>query len=648
MYRDLSEDEKELYLDVLAEGVTPFQRFVARGDIEDVIDVPNPRKRVDRAIDRAIRQTSVDKSTRLIPILGSAGTGKTHAYWALKDKEKKIREAKEAESVDDTFEAPVEEDVDWTIVYVPSPPAPIRILLHVYTCMIDEIGADILAKVASKLVARWGGKKKKHLGLFGKADLNEVIQAGIREYPGVFADCVKALVVYELDKNRRSLAERWLLGEDMDEEELDTLGINSVIEDDDICLAMIKLFAEHLDKVIVFYFDELESPYRTHGESAEMRFLETLKRLYNEVKNIVIIGAILKEIWPRILEIADQPLRSRMEPELELKPFSLADCKLYFAKSMEFFWNENNLNPPLYPLFPLNETVLETVYNKTNGNQRDIIKLCRTFVERVVEGETSLEELQADTETLATAQPAAAAAKLTPKPAATATSAATAKSEVAAQIEEILANEVYTIEANPMSVAGAALKCIKVLGEKHGKEYNVELEFKFELQRKGSTRTYTLAGLVEYNAEKIGVEVPSIKGFDRSGGVAAYYAAERLSTAIAQGVLNRAILIVPEGTGGAKYSAILKKNAEKINVAEFNEDSAVELIKTSLAEPNKDGWAVANFIFGDIPPPPEPEPEPAAAPAEGEAGAKPAGDATSEKPPETPGDAENSGNSPGT
>ncbi|MHA1733544.1 MAG: hypothetical protein ACTSU5_16475 [Promethearchaeota archaeon] len=612
LYRQLSEDEIELRLETLAsdDSIAPFSRFTARGDIADSIDVPNPRKAIDRAISRAIRQTALDHSTRLFPILGSAGSGKTHAYWAFKDKELKIREARAQESVDDDFSTSVEEEVDWSIVYVPSPPAPIRILLHVYTCMIDEIGADILGVVAHKLVERWGGKKKKHLGLFGKADIEEVIQAGIREYPGVFADCVKALCIFELDKDRKPLAERWLLGEDLDEDELDTIGINSVIEDDDICLAMIKLFTSNMDRVIVFYFDELESPYRTHGQEAEMRFLETLKRLYNEVQNIVIVAAILKEIWPRILEIADQALRSRMEPELELKPFTLADSKLYFAKAMEKFWNDNNLNPPLYPLFPLNDAILETIYKKTNGNARDLIKLCRMFVDRIVDGEMTLEQLESDTGTLPTAQPPVAAPQATPQGPAAGGGGVQAGSEVAKTIEQILESEEYTIQANPMSVAGACLKCIRVFGERHHEgAFTVKFDFKFELQRKSGSRTYTLAGLVEFGGAKIGVEVPSIKGFDRSGGVAAYYAAERLAAAIQQGILDQAILVVPEGTGGKKYLTLLKQNEGKVHVVEFNEDTALDLIKSSMKEPNRDGWRIANVVFGDIPEPTEQVPE---------------------------------------
>ncbi len=653
LFKNLKEDEIEIYLDTLREGATPFDRFASRGDIQDPVDVPTPRKAIDNAVFRAIRQTKRDKSTRLIPILGQAGSGKTHTYWAFKDREIKAKGPKE-----NVIEEDLEEAVDWSIVYVSSPPAPIRILLHVYTCLIDEIGAEVLQTVAEKLVDRWGGFKRK--GLFGKVDVDEVIQQGIREYPGVFADCVKALVIYELDKTRKPMAERWLLGEDMDESELDNLGINSVIEDDDICLAMIKLITEHLDKVVLFYFDELESPYRTHGEAAEIRFLETLKRLYNEVKNIVIIGAVLKEIWPRILEIADQPLRSRMEPELEIKPFTFADVKLYFAKSMEVFWNENNLNPPLYPLFPLNETVLETIFNKTKGNPRETIKLARMFVDKIVNEEMTLEQLATDKDIqavpsaeVAAAKIAAEQAKLAPKPAATQTTAAATsvtppKSEVATRIEEILKQEEYIVEVNPASVAGASLKCIKVYADKINKQPKVNLEWKFTLEKK-TAKIYTLAGMIEFEGRKIGLEVPSVKNFDRSGGVAAFYAAQRLSDAIELNIVTEAILLVPEGTGGAKYVSLLKKFTGKLHVAELTQDSAEELIRSAMKDPSFKGWEICHHVFGaaidqfkPAPPAPKvPKPEtgkdeegkPAEKPAAGPApGAKPATPAPVAKP----------------
>jgi len=575
-----------MYLDVLREApMIPFSNFVSRGDIPDKIDIARPRNSIDREFYRLVRQTHRDRSSRLIPLLGSAGSGKTHAYHSFKDKERENRKKLALTKESQEIEISKFEPVDWTIVYVPSPPASIRVLLHVYTCIIEEVGPEILNNVSEKLLKKWGGEKK---GLFQKPKIDEVIQMGIREFPGIFADCVKALVTYQLDKNKKALAERWLLGEDLEAEELKELGINSVIEEDDICLAMIKIITENLDDVLILYFDELESPYRMHGEAAERKLLEILKRLYNEVKGLVISIAVLKEIWPRILEIADAPLRSRMEPEQELKPFSLNDLKIFFSKTMETFWEDNNLNPPLYPLFPLNEKLIEMIFEKTNGNPRNSIKLCRKFIDKVVMEEMTIEELmEAGVDIVATAKPPSEAEEIIDfsKP----------REVIRKKIEEILAEEEYLIDVNPQSVAGAALKCIIKVGEEKGKDFKTQMEYKFMLGK----RTQTLAALIEAEGKKWGLEVPSIKTFERSAGVAGYYAAKRLKDAIGEKAINEGILIVPIGTGGAKYDMMMQ-NIPGLHKVEINNEIGERLIENALKYPTKEGWDIAKIIWNDI------------------------------------------------
>jgi len=586
MYSELSDDDKAMYLDVLREApIMPFSNFVSRGDIPDKVDIARPRSYIDREVFRLVQQTSRDRSSRLIPVLGSAGSGKTHAYHSFKDKErenkKKLEQSQEVQEIE-VGVLPV----DWTIVYVPSPPASIRVLLHVYTCIIEELGAGLLDTVSERLIKKWGGEKK---GLFQKPKIDEVIQVGIREFPGVFADCVKALVTYQLDKNKKALAERWLLGEDLEDDELNELGINSVVEEDDVCLALIKIITENLDKVLILYFDELESPYRMLGEVAERKFLEILKRLYNEVKGLVITIAVLKEIWPRIIEIADAPLRSRMEPEQELKPFSLNDLKIFFSKSMESFWEDNNLNPPLYPLFPLNEKLIEMIYEKTKGNPRNSIKLCRRFIDKVVMEEMTVEELlEVGADIVATARPPSEVEE-------EAIDFSKPREVIKKTIEDILAEEEYSIDVNPQSVAGATLKCINMVGDNKGKKYKTQMEFKFKMGK----RAQTLAALIEAEGRKWGLEIPSIKTFDRSAGVAGYYAAKRLKDAITEKVIDYGILIVPTGTGGAKYEMILKGNPD-IHRVELNNEIGEELIKNALKYPTEKGWNIAKIIFKDI------------------------------------------------
>jgi len=585
LYSELSDDDKNMYLEVLREApMMPFSNFVSRGDIEDKVDIARPRSVIDREVYRMVKQTSQDKSSRLIPILGSAGTGKTHAYHSFKDKEKENRSKLEQT---EEIEVGQMEPVNWTIIYVPSPPASIRVLLHVYTCLIEDVGPEILDIVSKNLVEEWKEKWKENLakkGIFQKPKIEEVIQMGIRDFPGVFADCVKALVTFQMDKNKKALAERWLLGEELEPEELSDLGINSVIEEDDICLAMIKIITENIDRVLIFYFDELESPYRMHGESAERKFLEILKRMYNEVKGLVIIIAVLKEIWPRILEIADDPLRSRMEPEEELKPFSLNDLKIFFSKTMEVFWDDNNLSPPLYPLFPLNEKLIEMIFDKTKGNPRNSIKLCKRFIDMIVMEEMTVEELlQAGVEIVATAKPPTEAEEIVDfsKPRAT--------------VEDILNEEEYVINVNPQSVAGAALKCIIKIGEEKGKKFKHEMEYKFKIGKKNQT----LAALIEYDKVRWGMVIPSCKTFDRSAGVAGYYAAKRLKDAMNEKAIDKGILIVPEGSGGAKFELIINNNPE-IQKIELNNETGEALIASALKYPSKEGWGLAKIIFEDI------------------------------------------------
>ena len=105
IYSELSDDDKEMYMDVMREApILPFSNFVSRGDIADKVDIARPRSYIDREVFRLVRQTYRDRSSRLIPILGSAGSGKTHAYHSFKDKErenrKKLLETEESEEVD--------------------------------------------------------------------------------------------------------------------------------------------------------------------------------------------------------------------------------------------------------------------------------------------------------------------------------------------------------------------------------------------------------------------------------------------------------------------------------------------------------------------------------------------------------------------
>ncbi|NWF96230.1 MAG: hypothetical protein HXY34_08805, partial [Candidatus Thorarchaeota archaeon] len=214
--------DREIYIETMKDD-PPLKRYVSRGDQPDSIDIPGPHEDADMAIARAIRMTRSDGTPRLQPVLGSAGMGKTHLFWVLKEQEKT--------GTLGTF----------TAVYVPSPPAPVRVPLHFYACLVDEAGETLFERAADSILAEFGEKKGviRH-----RYDFDDVMSKALLKYPGVAADVVKALLKYRLDERQSDLAKRWLLGEALSEEDLDTLDVRAILEEDDLTMAALKLMTE--------------------------------------------------------------------------------------------------------------------------------------------------------------------------------------------------------------------------------------------------------------------------------------------------------------------------------------------------------------------------------------------------------------------
>jgi hypothetical protein len=348
----LAEFDTQMYLDILRED-PPLKRYVSRGDMPDDVDIPGPHQDCDRAIFRVARFTMKDHTPRLQPILGSAGMGKTHLYWVIKDKE-------------DLFAAG-----DFLAIYVPSPPSPVRVPLHLHACIVDEAGDDLFEETVDMLISKFGGVRGMTHEVY---DYTYAVERLLVDYPGISSDAVKALLRFRLDPATRELARRWLLGDALSEHELDRLGVRTILEEDDVTLAMIKILAEGSQRPIVLFVDEMEGPYNAYGEDAERHFLEILKRIYNETQNVVIIASCLTEIWDRVYAIADGPMKSRMEAPVHLKPFSRDDVASFVTETMIKYWQQQNIEPPPDPLYPYTAEDVDTAFNESEGNPREAIR----------------------------------------------------------------------------------------------------------------------------------------------------------------------------------------------------------------------------------------------------------------------------------
>ncbi len=607
MVCDLDEDQKMLYLDTLREGVTPFDRFVSRSDMKDIVDVPEPRKLIDTTIRKLLKLVANDHTTRFLPIVGAAGTGKTHLYWAIK-------EQKEA--------------FDCYIIYIPSPPAPVRMLFHIYSCLMNELGDILLKKVGTSIVQDYGGSHRSldPLGVFKfKRSSQELQRMARKDFAGLQSEFVRTLITYHMKGLHWQLSERWLLGEALSESELNKLSVSRVIEEDDMTMAALKVICSLSDRPIIFYFDELEIPYNSYGPEAEIRLLSMQKRIYNEVSNVLIIVACLSDIWPRITQITDSAMRSRMEMELELKPFTLDDTKKLYIHALERFWDENNLSAPSDPYFPLNENIFHVVFQKTKGNPRDTIKMIKVFMDQILTDKELFEHLQEKIEFIEktrteTAPIPVSAQQVEPQPheelpVPTATDlgakfvsnldkiidAAVKKKE-----EEFEAELASDIEVTPSSIVSAAIDSLLTFAKE--KKVEIKVNFDYEFTVAGKKKSIS-AYLLDPQGAKIGFDIPTIKTFDKSGGVAAFYAIERLKNALNEGIIDHSCLIVPRDTAGKKYALTCEEIGSKLTIVELNDAEAKELIRGAKSNPSIKGREFARIVFSNLPlEPPAPMP----------------------------------------
>ncbi|MGD9396759.1 MAG: hypothetical protein PVJ05_10050 [Candidatus Thorarchaeota archaeon] len=486
-----------------------MSRYVSRGDTPDDVDIPGPHQDADRAIWRMARFTMKDHSCRLQPILGPAGIGKTHLYWVIKGHE-------------DLFAAG-----NFLAVYVPSPPSPVRVPLHLHACIVDEAGDELFEETVDMLISKFGGVKGVTHEIY---DYTYAMERLIVDYPGISSDVVKALLRYRLDPATRDIARRWLLGDALNEMELERLGVRTILEEDDVTLAMLKLLTEGSERPIVLFVDEMEGPYNAYGEKAERYFLEILKRLYNETKNVVIVASCLTEIWDRIYAIADGPTKSRMESPVHLKPFTSDDIVTFVTETMANYWVRQNIESPPDLIYPYTNQDIDTAFAESEGIPREAI---RFLISR-------LDEILYD------------------------------KEEV-----EVAPQEDYVIRLTATVMLDSIVEALSLAAKPLGIEVELQVSGAGTQKQQAAIVELTQNGTTQY----VGIDLPNVKDWDRSGGVSAFYSAKRLKKVLDADAVKAAIIAIPTATKGAKFVALSEEIGSDMLTLRFDEETATLFVR---------------------------------------------------------------------
>ncbi|MHA1728306.1 MAG: hypothetical protein ACTSWY_06200 [Promethearchaeota archaeon] len=341
-----------------------FNRTVSKYNIKEPIEldiVTNQRKIIDSTMNQLIKLTILDKITRIQPIIGEAGTGKSHYYWVLKSMEKLNKRY-------------YKNKTSFRVIYIPSSASSGNIFRHIYSCLINELGdTSFLKRIADTIFC----KLKMNLSKKGlKSNRSNIIKQVIENFPARFTDCLKNLLylkIYGSKKKLGALAIRWFLGEHLTDRELDVLQVNSTPNNEETCFSVLKLISMTNRQVLLFYFDEMESSFRTLDFEERQKFIMSLKRFYGEIKNSVVILACLPSVWGELLKNFNS-LLLQMEPELNFDNFAIRDLKDYYIRAMHHFWKRSGRISPKNAYFPFSEQSLEKIYAVGNGNQREIIK----------------------------------------------------------------------------------------------------------------------------------------------------------------------------------------------------------------------------------------------------------------------------------
>lgn len=316
----------------------PFNEYVSRSDRPDMIDIERPHIKADNAILTAVRMVKQGCSPRIIPILGEAGYGKTHVFWTLRRKL-----------------------TDCLVVYVSPPPTPERVIPHFYFSLLREIGLELLQKLAEHVFSKY-----------------ETFEEAVMKHPGPETWIIQALhALTTTNPSLRKQAKKWFAGIATGQAKVPE---ESLLDDDELALAALRVLLKYIDIPVVFFVDELETTYLAFGSDAQVRFLESIKRIYNECKNHIIILACITELYDRVLELVSPSVQGRMERPVLLRRFTREDIGAFVKRILGEFWKQHGIEVPS-PLFPLQRKDIDKVTKKSRGNPREVIRWLRDTIE---------------------------------------------------------------------------------------------------------------------------------------------------------------------------------------------------------------------------------------------------------------------------
>ncbi|MFX1396578.1 MAG: hypothetical protein ACFFAS_05980 [Promethearchaeota archaeon] len=404
----LYENKKGKLISLLKVGLNPFKKFVSTGEIKEELGLVKSRKHLIESI----AKLGENKHQNIIlPVIGDVGVGKTHFFWALKDKL-----------------------LYYNTIYISLENIYKNFYYNIYSEFIEEMGIKALRSITSDLCNQWGALEKK-FGFFHLADINKVRNTGFSELSDQFEnkmvlkEVLNVITTHQLDPYKKIEAENWLLGEPMDYKDLSRLNTNHDLKNKKYAFTILKLSLENSKLGCLLFIDDFERLIsmikRSEQEEEEseddifssswlygrdesapdaLEAQKIFKKIstLNKIKGLKIILTLkskdsLEEIKRRLSEENYQDLISIIEEPIYLDPFTESDFFHFYKKIMKNYLNNLDFldffeeNPDI--LFPLNEKLLKRVYESSKGNPRQVIKALIKIFNKIIYSNESIDDI---------------------------------------------------------------------------------------------------------------------------------------------------------------------------------------------------------------------------------------------------------------
>jgi len=387
-------------LDQISTSLSPFGRFVSKAEIAENLPLVEGREEFFSQICNTLE---IQNPFKIIPIIGDTGVGKTFCLWVLINSVR-IRSPS---------------------LFINVPANSKVFYYNLYTKVIEKLGSYALRELSTKITNEWGASELKY-GLFRTMNIQALEDNALNSkyylsssHKSQAEQIIRILLLHAMDPEKMQLAERWLLGDHLERDDLMYLYVNDDLSGPYMAEELFKLLLEYHDDGIILMFDDLDKNWQLYSTTPEInneedwteqideeqvqnQAIENQKSLFDEITKLLqnipkikIVMSLHKESRGIFIEKFPEQIRPLIAPEKEIPPFLMEDTKLFYRQTMDYYIMRYQLDlVPNDPYFPLSERLIEKAFDRSHGNPREIIRFIQRLFESVIFEGSSLEEIE--------------------------------------------------------------------------------------------------------------------------------------------------------------------------------------------------------------------------------------------------------------